>query len=111
MDNIVITRMTEEDICEIAELDKLCFKVSWSEKSFRDEMQNKLAVYFTAKKEHIVGGTAYYVSTRYNREQGIGQLEKMLALCEGNSEAFQIKAVPDKSVKSAKGKKGIEELI
>ena len=71
---------------------------------------NKLN-YFTAKKEHIVGGTAYYVSTRYNREQGIGQLEKMLALCEGNSEAFQIKAVPDKSVKSAKGKKGIEELI
>ncbi|MCI8520997.1 MAG: ribosomal protein S18-alanine N-acetyltransferase [Clostridia bacterium] len=51
MDNIVITRMTEEDICEIAELDKLCFKVSWSEKSFRDEMQNKLAVYFTAKKD------------------------------------------------------------
>ncbi len=47
----MITRMTEKDITEIAELDKKCFTVSWSEKSFRDELQNKLAVYFTAKKD------------------------------------------------------------
>ena len=40
---------------------------------------NKLN-YFKAKKEHIVDGISYYVSTRYNREQGIAQLEKMLLL-------------------------------
>ena len=41
--------MTDDDVSEIAELEKKCFAVPWSEKSFRDEMQNKLAVYFVAK--------------------------------------------------------------
>ena len=49
MKNITITRMTDDDVAEIAELEKKCFAVPWSEKSFRDEMQNKLAVYFVAK--------------------------------------------------------------
>lgn len=51
MENVLIARMTEADVTEIAELDKKCFDIPWSEKSFRDEMQNKLAVYFTAKKD------------------------------------------------------------
>ena len=38
--------MTDDDVAEIAELEKKCFAVPWSEKSFHDEMQNKLAVYF-----------------------------------------------------------------
>lgn len=46
---IEITRMTREDVSEIAELEKICFTLPWSEKSFRDEMANKLAIYFTAK--------------------------------------------------------------
>ncbi len=41
--------MTDGDICEIAELEKQCFTVAWSEKSFRDEMKNSLAVYHVAK--------------------------------------------------------------
>lgn len=41
--------MTDDDVSEIAELEKKCFAVPWSEKSFHDEMQNKLAVYFVAK--------------------------------------------------------------
>jgi len=49
MKNITITRMTDDDVSEIAELEKKCFAVPWSEKSFHDEMQNKLAVYFVAK--------------------------------------------------------------
>lgn len=56
---------------------------------------NKLN-YFKAKKEHIVDGISYYVSTRYNREQGIAQLEKMLVLCEGSVNAFVITAKPEK---------------
>lgn len=44
-----ITQMTAEDVCEIAELDKKCFAVPWSEKSFYDEMENPLAVYYIAK--------------------------------------------------------------
>lgn len=46
---IEITRMTRDDVPEIAELEKVCFTLPWSEKSFRDEMANRLAVYFTAK--------------------------------------------------------------
>lgn len=49
MINIEITKMTVSDVPEIAELDKQCFAVSWSEKSFYDEMQNKLAIYYVAK--------------------------------------------------------------
>ena len=61
---------------------------------------NKLN-YFKAKKEHIVDGISYYVSTRYNREQGIAQLEKMLVLCEGSVNAFVITAKPEKKTKPA----------
>lgn len=57
---------------------------------------NKLN-YFKAKKEHIVDGISYYVSTRYNSEQGIAQLEKMLVLCEGSVNAFVITAKPEKA--------------
>lgn len=46
-----IVRMTEEDVAAVAELEKKCFAVPWSEKSFHDEMKNKLAVYFVAKAD------------------------------------------------------------
>lgn len=46
---IEINRMTIKDVPEIAHIEKQCFTVPWSEQSFRDEMSNKLAVYFTAK--------------------------------------------------------------
>lgn len=51
MENIIITQMTEDNVSEVAALDKKCFAVPWSEKSFRDELQNRLAVYFTAQKD------------------------------------------------------------
>ena len=41
--------MTAEDVPEIAALEKQCFTLPWSEKSFRDEMANKLAIYHVAK--------------------------------------------------------------
>lgn len=48
---MTVERMTEADVCEIVQLEKRCFAVPWSEKSFRDEMNNKLAVYLVAKKD------------------------------------------------------------
>lgn len=41
--------MTDDDVAEIAELEKKCFAVPWSEKSFHDEIQNKLAVYLSQR--------------------------------------------------------------
>jgi ribosomal-protein-alanine N-acetyltransferase len=48
--------MTIEDAKGLAELDKLCFAVPWSEKSFLEEAENSLAKYFVAKiEDEIVG--------------------------------------------------------
>lgn len=58
---------------------------------------NKLN-YFKACRLHTVAGQEYYVSTRYGREQGIAQLEKMLRVCEGRSDALEILSAPQKSV-------------
>jgi len=69
--------------------------------------------YFRAKREHDVGGTIYYVGTSYNRPQGIGQLERMLKLCEGNADGLRITLSPEKSSHSGgkTGKKGLDELL
>jgi ribosomal-protein-alanine N-acetyltransferase len=53
-----ITRMTADDVCELAELDKKCFTVPWSEQSFRDETDNALAIYFVAKENNKCVGYA-----------------------------------------------------
>ena len=50
--------MTAEDIPEIAALEKQCFTLPWSEKSFRDEMANKLAIYHVAKDNGACVGYA-----------------------------------------------------
>lgn len=51
-----IQRMTANDVDAVAELDKLCFTVPWSRQAFADEMENKIAVYFTAKENGSVIG-------------------------------------------------------
>lgn len=78
--------MTEEDVAEVAELEKKCFAIPWSEKSFHDEMKNKLAVYFVAKKDgRCIGYAGFWnvsgeggitnvaVLPKYRR-QGIGSM-------------------------------------
>ena len=55
---IEITRMTADDVVEIAALEKRCFTLPWSEKSFRDEMANKLAIYHVAKDNGACVGYA-----------------------------------------------------
>lgn len=58
---IEVVRMTMNDVHEIAELEKQCFAVPWSEKSFMDEMSNKLAVYFVAKyKGRCIGYAGFW---------------------------------------------------
>lgn len=51
-----IDRMRKQDAESLAELDKLCFAVPWSKKSFEEEAENDLAVYFIAREnEKIIG--------------------------------------------------------
>lgn len=69
--------------------------------------------YFRSSREHCVGKNIYYVGTSYNRSQGIGQLERMLKICEGNTDGFKITSSPERISHSGgkTGKKGIGELI
>ncbi len=46
-----ITEMTEKHAAELANLDKICFSVPWSENSFREEAENPLAKYFVAEED------------------------------------------------------------
>ena len=84
--SIFIRKMTAEDVKQIAQLEKICFTVPWSEKSFNDEMQNKLAVYFVAvDDEKCIGYAGFWnisgegditnvaVLPQYRRE-GIGSM-------------------------------------
>ncbi|MDO4326042.1 MAG: toll/interleukin-1 receptor domain-containing protein [bacterium] len=68
--------------------------------------------YFQNKKEHDVNGVIYYVSARYNREQGINQIKKMISCCEGTADSFQLVSMPNKSDRNnSSAKKGIGELL
>ena len=49
MEQFQIREMRETDIAQVEAIEQEIFSVPWSEKSFHDEMQNKLAVYFVAK--------------------------------------------------------------
>ena len=53
-----IIKMTEKHASGLAELDKICFSVPWSENSFREEAGNSLAKYFVAEDEGKIIGYA-----------------------------------------------------
>lgn len=90
-----ITKMTEKDCIELAELDKNCFSVPWSEQSFLEETKNKLATYLLAKDNgKIVGYCGFWrvsgevqvtniaVLPEYRRQKIAKTLaEEMLKLC------------------------------
>ena len=46
-----IFRMTEDDVDEVWELDKLCFALPWSRESFADEVKNTLAYYYIIRDD------------------------------------------------------------
>ena len=97
-----IVPMTTEDAKALAELDKLSFAVPWSEKSFLEEANNRLARYFVAKDEgKIIGyGGIWLVSGEGNitniavhpewRKKGIASkiLEELIKSAEGCGQIF-----------------------
>lgn len=61
MSDLIIRKATEQDVHEIAELDKLCFAFPWSESAFEQElMSNPLAFYIVAETadEGVIVGYA-----------------------------------------------------
>ncbi len=90
-----IVKMTANDCRELAELDKKCFSVPWSEQSFLEETKNQLATYLLAKENgKILGYCGFWrvsgeaqvtniaVLPEYRRN-GIGKrlAEEMLKIC------------------------------
>lgn len=57
---MIINEMKAEDVHELAELDKKCFKIPWHEKSFADEYKNELAIYFIARENGIIGYAGFW---------------------------------------------------
>ncbi len=55
---ITIDEMKADDAKEFARIDKECFAIPWSEKSFCDEYKNDIATYFAAR---IDGECAGYI--------------------------------------------------
>ena len=55
-DTVIIRKMTESDITEIAELEKDCFSEPWSENSLRDELTNGTARFYVLRDgENLLG--------------------------------------------------------
>lgn len=100
-----------EKIPDIAKDDSVTF-VAYKKAVDQKEIPMSRLSYFRAKKEHDVNGEAYYVSTSYNRQQGIGQLNRMLEKCEGYSDSLKIISYPQKAVYGGRKRKaGLEELL
>ena len=58
---ITIDNLRPDDPPKLAELDKRCFAIPWSEKSFADELKNKMANYFIARDgDKIVGYAGFW---------------------------------------------------
>lgn len=89
---ITIDNLRPEDPPALAELDRRCFVIPWSEKSFTDELSNKMANYFIARDgERIVGYAGFWevcgegditnvaVDTDYRRQHiGSRLIEEMI---------------------------------
>ena len=95
-----ITKMTEKDCRTLAELDKKCFAVPWSERSFLEEVNNRLATYLLAREDgKIVGYCGFWrvsgeaqvtniaVLPEYRRRKIAKALaEEMLKICASDEQ-------------------------
>lgn len=56
MNDIIIRNMTADDVSGVVLVENNSFKIPWSEKSFKDELENSLAVYFVVESENKIIG-------------------------------------------------------
>lgn len=69
INEIYITKMTGDDICEVTEIEKEAYgKHHWTSSSFYDEMSNNLAKYYTARTAE--GEIAGYAGTWHIIDEG-----------------------------------------
>jgi ribosomal-protein-alanine N-acetyltransferase len=86
VENFLIQRMSQEDVEEVARLERLCFSDPWSKSSFEHELKNRFSIPLVVKSnERIVGYSCLWkiyeqmeiatiaVSPEF-REKGIGRM-------------------------------------
>lgn len=70
--DLIIRQAEEKDIKPMAEIDKICFSVPWSEKSFSEEIKNnRLAFYVVAEIEWQYNSEkhSHYCFSWYSQEK------------------------------------------
>lgn len=60
MQELIIEKMTAEDLDTVYQIDEASFPIPWSKTSFEEELKNLLASYFVAK---IAGQVVGYIGT------------------------------------------------
>ena len=85
VDNLVIQKMSKEDVDQVAGLEKICFSDPWSKETFMEELQLKLAIPLVVKlEEKVVGYTclwhlddqlevANFAVSPDHRKKGVGE--------------------------------------
>ncbi len=58
MQKININKMTENDVSNAAELEKLCFSAPWSQDAFKSELKNENSYFISAKIDSQFAGYA-----------------------------------------------------
>lgn len=102
MQDIIISKMTFDDLNDVYEIDKLSFPVPWSKSSFEEELKNILSYYLVARLNSKIVGyigswliidechiTNIAVHPNY-RERGIAikLVEALLAYCNENGISY-----------------------
>lgn len=93
---MIITKMAEKHVSQIALLEKECFMTPWSEKSIREEIFMENAVFLVAEENdkvlgyggmHLILGEGYIANIavfKEHRNKGIGKqiTNSLIELCE-----------------------------
>lgn len=59
---MLIRRMTIEDVQAVVEIEKKCFSLPWSEKSFEDSITREDTIFLVCEEDVITGYIGMYVS-------------------------------------------------
>ena len=118
---INIRLMKKDDISDVANIEKQCFSVPWSEKSFEESLQQSYAVFFVAELQgEIVGYVGMYnmagqcditnvAVAGVHRRKGIGR--KLLEAVEHYAVANQVSAIALEVRESNEAAVGLYELM
>ena len=57
-ESIIVREMKKQDLSRVAELERLCFSIPWSEKALASELKNKVALYQVLEHDGLIAAYA-----------------------------------------------------